>query len=433
MQDAFEQARALFLEGVSHFEAGRLQAAEGCFCGSLQHLPGRISTRVNLAATRLRLGRAQEALAELQSVLGAEPQHLDAWTLQAEAQFALLQDEAALASVAQVLATQPDDGSAWYWRGRALERLRRFDEARIAFERLVALRPGQAEAWFRLGQLQQRQGRLDDALRSLDQCLASAPEASATWTQRGLLLKDMGRPDEAAAAFERALALGADEALHRFYLAALRGEAAPENAPRAYVQALFDDYADSFDRHLVDVLGYRAHERVVQPLVDLQPGGFAQALDLGCGTGLCAPLLRPQVGQLHGVDLSQPMLDRAAALGLYDRLDCADLVDHLMHCEQRYDLLLAADVFIYVGELWPVFQAVLRVLRPGGMLAFSVERAADERAVTLSAQLRYAHGPAYLQDLAVRHGLQWLRADAAPIRHEQQQAIDGLYVYLRRP
>ena len=433
LQDHFAQARSLFLEGVSHFEAGRLPAAQDCFVQSLQHLPGRASTRINLAATRLRLGRAAEAQAELQAVLAAEPQHLDGWGLLAEAQFSQQDDAGVLASTDHALQRSPDDGSAWYWRGRALERQRRHAEAQAAFERLVALQPAQAEAWFRLGQLQQRQGKLDAALHSLDQAVAHAPASAPAWSQRGLLLKEMGRRDEATSALERALALGADAPLHRFYLAALRGEAMPEHPPRAYVQSLFDDYADGFDRHLVEVLGYRAHERLVQPLAALQPAGFERALDLGCGTGLCAPLLRPQVRQLHGVDLSPPMLQRAAALGLYDRLDAAELVEHLQHCEQRYDLLVAAGVFIYVGELWPVFQGVQRVLRPGGLLAFSVERGTDETAVTLTPQLRYAHGQAYLQDLAVRHGLQWLRADEAPIRHEQQQAIDGLYVYLRRP
>jgi predicted TPR repeat methyltransferase len=205
---------------------------------------------------------------------------------------------------------------------------------------------------------------------------------------------------------------------------------APPGAPQQYVQALFDDYADSFDEHLVGTLGYQAHQRLVAPLPLLRPLGFDAALDLGCGTGLCAPLLQPLVRRLDGVDLSSAMLERAAALGLYDRLLQAELVQHLEHTEARYDLVLAADVFIYVGELQPVFAAVRRVLRPNALFCFSVEQASDDQGVVLGAQLRYAHSLPYLRAQAMLHGLQVLRVLHQPIREQQTQSIPGLYLYL---
>jgi predicted TPR repeat methyltransferase len=430
LQDDFEQARQLFMEGVAHFEAQRLQAAEAAFAASLRHLPGRASTRINLAATRLRLGHTADALAELEAVLAAEPQHLDAWCHRATALSELRRDGEALACADQVLSTDPTNAVAWQRRGHALERLRRFDEAGSAFERLLALQPQQAEAWFRLAQLQQRQGHLAQALASLEQASTLAPAHAGTWTQRGSLLKDMGRSAEAAAAFERAIELGADAELNRFFLAALGAQASPATAPRAYVQALFDDYADGFDQHLVDVLGYQAHRQLIAPLADLHAQPFASALDLGCGTGLCGPLLRPIVRQLTGLDLSRAMLDQAAARGVYDQLVQADLVEHLQQTPERHDLVLAADVFIYVGELDAVFAGVVRMLRQGGVFCFSVEQASDDRPVALNAQLRYAHSLPYLQGLAQRHGLRLLHSVAEPIRQDRTQAIPGLYVYL---
>jgi len=430
LQDDFEQARSLFLDGVAHFEAQRLHDAERCFVDSLQKLPGRVSTRVNLAATRLRLGRATEALVELEAVLGQEPQHLDAWCHRAVALAELGRDAESLVCADHVLAADPSNGSAWYHRGHALERLRRYGDAQSAFERHLALQPQHAEAWFRLAQLQQRQGRLNEALASLERASSLAPAHAGAWTQRGTLLKDMGRRSEAAAAFERAIELGADAELNRFFLAALGAQASPATAPRAYVQALFDDYADGFDQHLVDVLGYQAHRQLITRLAGLQSQPFDSALDLGCGTGLCGPLLRPIVQQLTGVDLSQAMLDQAAARGVYDRLLKADLVEHLQHTPERHNLVVAADVFIYVGELDAVFGGVVRVLRPGGVFCFSVEHAQDDRPVALNAQLRYAHSLPYLQALAQRHGLRLLRSAAEPIRQDRTQAIPGLYVYL---
>jgi predicted TPR repeat methyltransferase len=429
LQDDFEQARELFSEGVAHFEAQRLQAAETAFLASLQRLPGRVSTRVNLAATRLRLGRTAEALAELEAVLAAEPQHLDAWCHRAAGLAELGRDAEALQCADHVLSLDPENVAAWWRRAHALERLRRVDEALSAFGRLLALQPQHAEAWFHLGQLQQRQGRLTEALASLDKALALAPEHASVWTQRGSLLKDMGREAEAAAAFERAIELGADADLQRFFLASLGTQPSPATAPRAYVQALFDDYADGFDQHLVDVLGYQAHRQLITPLAGLQAEPFDSALDLGCGTGLCGPLLRPIVRHLEGLDLSQAMLDQAAARQVYDRLIKADLVEHLQHTPSRHDLVVAADVFIYVGELDAVFAGVVRVLRPGGVFCFSVEHAEDGRPVALNAQLRYAHSLPYLQGLGQRHGLRLLRSVAEPIRQDRTQSIPGLYLY----
>jgi len=430
LQDDFEQARSLFVEGVAHFEAQRLHAAERCFADSLRKLPGRVSTRVNLAATWLRLGRASDALVELQAVLAQEPQHLDAWCHRAEALAELGRDAESLVCADHVLAADPANGVGWYRRGHALERLRRYGEAQSAFERLLTLQPRHAEAWFRLAQVQQRQGRLNEALASLDRASSLAPAHAGAWTQRGSLLKDMGRSAEAATAFERAIELGADAELNRFFLAALGAQVSPATAPRAYVQALFDDYADGFDQHLVEVLGYQAHRQLITPLAGLQAQPFDSALDLGCGTGLCGPLLRPIVRQLTGLDLSQSMLDQAGARGVYDRLLKADLVEHLQHTSERHDLVVAADVFIYVGELDAVFGGVVRVLRRGGVFCFSVEHAQDDRPVALNAQLRYAHSLPYLQGLAQRHGLRLLRSVAEPIRQDRTQAIPGLYVYL---
>ncbi len=432
LQDDFEQARAHFLDGVAHFEAQRLDEAERCFVASLQRLPGRASTRINLAATRLLLGHAAEALAELEAVLADEPQHLDAWCHRAAALAELGRDAESLDCADRALSLDADSGSAAFRCGHALERLRRFDEAQAAFERVVALQPQDAAAWHRLGLLQHRQGKLAEALASQDRVLALAPAHAGAWSQRGTLLQALGREADAAAAFERAIEQGADPELHRFFLAGLGREPGPASAPRGYVQALFDDYAHSFDQHLVEVLGYEAHRRLVAPLAGLQTLAFDSALDLGCGTGLCGPLLRPIVRRLEGLDLSQPMLDQAAARGVYDRLICADLVQHLQQTASRHDLVVAADVFIYVGDLEPVFAGVARVLQPGGVFCFTVEPADDDRPVALHAQLRYAHSLPYLQGLAQRHGLRLLRADAQPLRQQRAQVTPGLYVYLGR-
>ena len=243
----------------------------------------------------------------------------------------------------------------------------------------------------------------------------------------------MKRTEEAAHAFEQAIAHGADPELHRYYLASVSAQPVPATAPAHYVETLFDDYADEFDAHLVGRLGYRAHSTLARHLAALDRGRFRSALDLGCGTGLCAPFLKPMTQRLAGVDLSSQMMDKARALGLYDRLVHADIVAYLRGTDERYDLITAADVFIYVGDLEPVFAALEKAMAPNGIFCFSAECAAGEDVdFELLPSLRYAHSERYLRALAKQHGFDVVQLIRAPIREDQREPIHG-HVRLSEP
>ena len=223
---------------------------------------------------------------------------------------------------------------------------------------------------------------------------------------------------------------GADPALHDYYLASVEGQDTPASAPRDYVQGLFDAYADDFEAHLVGKLHYDGHARLVGKLAALAPGPYRSALDIGCGTGLCGPLVRPMSARLTGLDLAPRMLEKAAALGVYDALHEADAVEFLNGSNERFDLVLATDVFVYIGDLAPVFAAVRRVMDVG-VFCFSVELlGAGAGDFSLRPSLRYAHGEAYLQRLAAGHGFTTLAAERAPVREDQRDPVAGLFVYL---
>jgi predicted TPR repeat methyltransferase len=428
--EAFEQARRLFIEGNTHFEGARFREALACFEASLQWLPGRPSTLTNLAATLIRLGRHDAALAALRGVLAVEPANADAWCHRGVALSHLGRHDDALAAFDRVLAIEPEHTLALYHRGITLNVQRRHALALPAFERLVQLQPDRAEAWFRHGQTLQALDRHGEALPSYERALALDDTLAQAWSNRGGILKDLKRVDEAAACYERAIELGADVEVNRYFLASLRGQATPSVAPRAYVEGLFDEYADQFDTHLVNVLRYQTPRVLVDNLRRVHPHAFRSALDLGCGTGLCAPLLQPVVRHIDGIDLSQRMLDKARALGLYDRLVKADLVEHLATTERRYDLVLSADVVPYLGDLDALFAAVRSVLDADGMFCFSAERGETDSTFTLRASMRYAHGERYLRELGARHGFAVLEVLQQVLREDQGRPIDGLYLYL---
>lgn len=314
--------------------------------------------------------------------------------------------------------------------GACRVQLGRHEEAVALLDEALAQEPGDAQAWGHRATALAELGRLDQALDSVDRSLALQADSGRGWSLRGNLLKDLGRPAEAIAAFEQAIALGHEVELHRWMLAGLRGHATPSAPPRSYVQLLFDGYAGGFDEHLVRRLGYRAPEVLAEPLRAGAP--VDSALDLGCGTGLCAPVLRPLARRLTGVDVSAGMLARARSLGLYDELLQSDLAEHLATTAARHDLLVAADVFIYVGALDAVFAGAARALRPGGVFAFSVEEAAGGAELELRPSLRYAHGETGLRRLAAAHGFAVSRSARQAIRHEQGQPIAGLFMWLSR-
>ena len=135
---------------------------------------------------------------------------------------------------------------------------------------------------------------------------------------------------------------------------------------------------------------------------------------------------------MTGVDLSPRMIERAAATGLYDELLVAEAVSHLQSTPQRHDLVVACDVFIYLGDLAPMFDAVARVLAPGGLFAFTVEEGHAESGYDLLPTLRYAHSQAWLRELAQAHALRVSRCERAPLREGHGQAIAGLTLHLQR-
>ena len=396
MQTPLEQARLAFLQGIEHFESGRLVQAKISFENSLGLAPGRPSVLGNLGVCLYALREWEKAVEVLQQACAADADHADAWICLGLCQEHLGQ---------WLLATQ-------------------------SLARGLALRPDNAVHWLKLGQCRLRVGDAEGALAAFDQALERDASLADAWSARGSLMREIGELQQAAICFEKALAHGAEPTLHHYFLASVRGQDSPPAPPRLYVESLFDDYAADFQSHLVQHLGYQAHETLVRPLLD-SGRRFEAVLDLGCGTGLCGALMRPVATAIDGVDLSSAMLEQARAGGTYRDLAHADLAAYLAASVSRYDLVLAADVFIYVGALETVFAEVHRILVPTGCFAFSLETS-EHHEVQLMPSLRYAHSQDYIRKLAQLHGLIVDNIIQAPIRHDQQQPVMGLYCYLRR-
>ena len=272
------------------------------------------------------------------------------------------------------------------------------------------------------------------ACEVLEQALDRAPEWAEGWLTLGEWRQRLGDPTAAIAAYGRAAALDVSGHLGApLRLAALAAAPTPESMPNTYVRTLFDDYAPRFDRALVEGLGYEAPQRLAAMLTRLGERRFANALDLGCGTGLMGAAIRDRVDHLAGFDLSSGMLRVAAARGIYDRLAAGDAVTLMAgEPEDGFDLVLAADLLPYVGALAPLFTAVARVLASGGAFAFSAERH-DGEGFVLGEALRYRHAPAFVAGAAAAAGLAVLAVEPVSLRRERGVPVPGLIGLTVRP
>lgn len=434
MNSSFEAARAHFTRGVALLEAGDAAGAEQALRASLGLLPGRPSTLVNLGAVLLRLQRPAEALTVLDEALATDAAQSDAWCHRALACSELGREGEALASLQRAFALGCHLPAAQHHHALVLNRLGRHEEALAALQALLQAEPGHAAAQLLLAQTWQTLGRLPEARQAYEAAVALAPQLPEAWMHLGLLLTDLGEAPAARDALRRARETGGDTPLLTYLSAAVNDGPVPAAAPPAYVRGLFDPYAAGFEQHLVDELHYCGHEAVVNAAATWHSGPAALALDLGCGSGLCGALLRTRAQRVEGVDLSPTMVAQARADGSYDAVFEADIVQHLLAVGERgehADLIVAADVFIYIGDLAPVFAAVARVLASGGVFAFTVEHEEGAAPYVLRRSLRYAHSEAGLRALAAAHGFVVRQVRALSLREEQRQPVAGLVLVLQ--
>ena len=271
------------------------------------------------------------------------------------------------------------------------------------------------------------------AAELLEETLARAPEFIAGWFLLGHAREQAGERGGAIEAYRRTLALDRDDRLGAGLRLARLGEREASGAmPRAYVRTLFDQYAARFDGELRDALHYRGPE-LLRRAIDKVFGAdrrFARALDLGCGTGLMGEVMRGRTEELVGVDLSPAMLAAAEQRRIYDRLAIDDLVSFLATEERQFDLIVAADVFVYLDDLAPVLHLAARRLAASGAIAFSVETHAGH-GVILRDTLRFAHGEPHVRAAAAEAALDVAYLAKASTRIERNSPVEGLLAVLR--
>lgn len=393
-----------------------------------------------------------------------DPESFDAWHMQGICLARLAQPEQALQCFQSALALNASIASLHNNIGLVLDELTLFDEAVASFDEAIRLNPQYTQAHIHKAQTLLKTDLKEAAIRSLRLALQVDPSLDAVWHQcvalhvqmrqwpeallanesalaiapdhldyryaQAIILGQLGQTDKAKEAFVAMQTLGVEGAdLANYHLAQYDGYPISDKAPAGYVKNLFDGFASHFDTDLVTHLNYQVPRLMGDIIHKALPNVAINMLDLGCGTGLVGAALHSRPYRLVGVDLSPKMLAKAKDKQLYHELQESSIDAYLKAetsnlARKYFDVITAADVFIYMGDLALVFECVAGLLRANGLFIFSTEDSASEP-IFLTPSGRYAHHQTYIDQLANRYGFEIQACDAVDLRMELLQPTQG--------
>ena len=315
-------------------------------------------------------------------------------------------------------------------------KLSEFNKAISTYEEAISIQPGYVEAYYNLGNLYHQMGELDKAVRNFKKVVALDPDYSKVHPNKTLLviyffskgeinnaLETLqawikSNPDDALLfnmmggcylslrefkmsiqSYEKALELKPDYAIPQHMINSLKGHTS-KSPPKEYVKNLFDDYAERFNDSLVQGLQYKL-PFIIKDLIQniSSKSKFAKTIDLGCGTGLSGNGLSEISEHLSGIDISENMISKADELDVYDNLYTGDIVEVLNAVQENFDLFVALDVLIYVGDVESIFNTVHKYSNPESIFVFSTE-IQEENGYSLLSSSRYSHSDSYIMNQA---------------------------------
>lgn len=411
------------------YNSNKMEATEQACRNFVKGHPESIEALNILGASLRGQGKLKEAIAVYNNITQINPDFADAYSNRGNALKELLILDEALENYQKAIQLNPKNAVVFVNYGQALQSLGRLDEALDNYEKSIQLNSDYVVAYLNKGNALRALGKSDEALESYGKALRLKPDYIEAYNNRGIVFQDLGKFDDALKDYKKILDLNPGHLPTQHIVNSLRGHDT-KSAPKEYVEAFFDSYANDFEHNLVERLGYKMPTSLKEALIDrkLAPKKFNKAVDLGCGTGLVGIEFRDLVDTFVGIDLSIEMLRKAKEKNIYDKLVTDELVSGLNKTNTNFDLFISADVFVYVGDLIALFEAVARYANSGALFIFSTEHMPGNQ-YKLQKTGRFAHSKDYITLIAENFNFQLDYFEKCNLRKENNTwIIGGLYI-----
>ena len=430
---------AVLTRAIEAHQAGDLDAAERLYGEVLDVRVAQPDAMHFLGVLSHQMGRSDEAVTLIGAALSITPNHPDAHNNLGNVHKECGRLAEAERSYRRALECSPAHYQALSNLAIVLEAQSKLDDAFEAYVQLLEQAPTYAHGHYRMGLFLRTNAQHAEHLEQSAECFRQAYHYDEKNVRAlegiAIALYMLGRHEQAAEVYRDWLVREPDNPVPRHMLASCGAADAPPRAADDYVRDVFDGFAESFDEQLLTNLGYRAPEVLIEALLEVLPvaGRQLDILDAGCGTGLCAPLVREHARRLVGVDLSGGMVDKARLRGGYDQLDVAELTAWLCTQLDQFDLVISADTLVYFGDLLPVLGATASSLHPGGWLGFTLEAIEGEGDLAeLTSSGRYRHSRAYVERVLTASDFGDITIRSDTLRREAGKPVQGWVVRARR-
>ena len=453
--------------GIVYYQNKQYPEAISSYEAALYIKPDYTDAHYHLGMALLHVDQTKRAITHFEAILSLDQTHTEAHYQLGQIYHQQNNLDKALGYYTACLGLEPEHVESHHGLAAAYANLGDLKQARDYFEKTLQYQADHHEARFNFASLLLNQKKLNEALMHYLHLLDNQPSLDVYYNI-GVIYMDQDRHDDAIQYFNEALAFNPDHLETHINIAAvfLKKEDfqnaskhyeivfkhQPDNpeiayilnainqnektgkkfntAPDQYVKNLFDQYAPHFDKHLTEYLYYQAPEQLYRVVTTLL-GDVSEewlVLDLGCGTGLCGSLFRSLAKKLIGVDISEKMLAIAKEKDIYDILQTSEMVAALSGYNDL-DLIIAADVLPYIGDLKYLFPGVGRALTSQGWFAFTIEKT-NISPYELQRSARFAHAQGYIEQLAGEYNFNVLHRSSVILRNNRNQVVEGVIYVL---
>jgi predicted TPR repeat methyltransferase len=428
-----ENAQAYQNLGAAFELAGNQNKAADAFQKAILFAPDSAEAHHRFGNYLLARKKMAEALVEFEKALKKRPEFPEAYNSLGIALKSEGRLEEAIDAYKKSIELNPNHPQTFNNLAVALNAAGKNQEAFEAYRTAISLEPNNPYVFQNIGILLKTQGKLQEALMAFQQAVTLFPEYADAYHNIGSILIEMGRTDQALLALQKAAQIDPGNLSAKYMTAALSGEN-PKSVPPEYVKELFNQYSNRFDKHLTGQLSYQTPQHLRKALDDTirMHKKFDKVLDIGCGTGLAGGIFRDLAGHMVGVDISREMICAAEKKSIYNQLHVSEINDFLFNCRENFDLVVAADVFVYFGDLEPLFSCLEKRFNQEAYFLFSIESCPDEDYI-LHSTGRFAHGTNYIKSLAEKHHFKVVAVNPVVLRKENEQSVKGeIFILLKQ-